>query len=79
MLFLAARNEIADALISLGLGRPVAMTLAYLNNGDEATSDELETGTGLRQPEVSIVMRQLKEHDWINERDDKRCRLRLKG
>jgi predicted transcriptional regulator len=55
------------------------MTLAYLNNGDEATSDELETGTGLRQPEVSIVMRQLKEHDWINERDDKRCRLRLKG
>ncbi|MDO8725304.1 MAG: hypothetical protein Q7J35_04475 [Candidatus Methanoperedens sp.] len=29
--------EIADALISLGLGRPVVRTLAYLNNGEEAT------------------------------------------
>jgi len=34
-------EEIAYALISLGLGRPVARTLAYLNNGDEATSYEL--------------------------------------
>ena len=65
-------EEIAYALISLGLGRPVARTLAYLNNGDEATSVALETGTGLRQPEVSIVMRQLKEYDWINERDEKK-------
>jgi len=65
-------EEIADALISLGLGRTVARTLAYLNNGDEATSVALEKGTGLRQPEVSIVMRQLKENDWINERDEKK-------
>jgi predicted transcriptional regulator len=65
-------EEIVDALKSLGLSRPIARTLAYLNNGDEATSVELETGTGLRQPEVSIVMRQLKERDWINERDEKK-------
>jgi predicted transcriptional regulator len=65
-------EEIADALISLGLGRPVARTLAYLNNGDEATSAALEKGTGLRQPEVSIVMRKLKERDWIYERDEKK-------
>ena len=48
------------------------MTLAYLNNGEEATSDELETGTGLPQPEVSIAMKHLNEHDWINERDEKK-------
>ena len=65
-------EEIADSLISLGLGRPVARTLAYLNNGNEATSVALETGTGLRQPEVSIVMRQLKEYDWITEREEKK-------
>lgn len=65
-------EEIADALKSLGLSRPVARTLAYLNNGAEATSVALETGTGLRQPEVSIVMRQLKERDWINEREEKK-------
>jgi predicted transcriptional regulator len=65
-------EEIVDALRSLGLSRPIARTLAYLNNGDEAASVDLETGTGLRQPEVSIVMRQLKERDWINERDEKK-------
>jgi predicted transcriptional regulator len=65
-------EEIADALISLGLGRAVARTLAYLNNGEEATSVALEQGSGLHQPEVSIAMRQLKEKDWINEREDKK-------
>jgi len=65
-------EEIADALISLGLGRTVARTLASLNNGNEVTSVALERRTGLRQPEVSIVMRQLKENDWINERDEKK-------
>ena len=65
-------EEIAYALISLGLGRPVARTLAYLNNGDEATSYELRTVTGLPQPEICIAMKQLKEHDWINERDEKK-------
>ena len=65
-------EEIAYALISLGLGRPVARTLAYLNNGDEATSYELGTVTGLPQPEICIAMKQLKEHDWINERDEKK-------
>jgi predicted transcriptional regulator len=65
-------EEIADALVSLGLGRLVAWTLAYLNNGEEATSVALEMGAGMRQPEVSIVMRQLKENDWINEKDEKR-------
>jgi predicted transcriptional regulator len=65
-------EEIADALVSLGLGRLVARTLAYLNNGEEATSVALEMGAGMRQPEVSIAMRQLKEHDWVNERDEKK-------
>jgi len=55
-------EEIADALMSLGFGRLVARILAYLNDGDEATSVALETGTGLlRQPEVSIAMRQLRK------------------
>src|SRR5659263_725496 len=64
-------EEITDALISLGLGRAVARTLAFLNDGEEATSVVPEQGSGLRQPEVSIAMRQLKELDWINEREDK--------
>jgi len=65
-------EEIADALISLGMNRTVARTLAFLQNVDETKSDELETVTGLRQPEVSIAIRDLTEHGWINEREEKR-------
>jgi predicted transcriptional regulator len=58
--------------MSLDLGRAVARTLAFLNDGEEATSVALEQGSGLRQPEVRIAMKALKERDWINEREDKK-------
>ncbi len=65
-------EEIADALISLGMSRNVALMLAYLQNTNSATSIELERSTRLRQPEVSIVMKQLMERDWITEREEKK-------
>jgi predicted transcriptional regulator len=65
-------EEIADALISLGMSRNAAMTLAYMQNANSATSIELERSARLRQPEVSIVIRQLKEHDWIKESEKKK-------
>jgi len=65
-------EEIVDALISLSMNRLVARVLAYLQQVNEATSNELENGTNLRQPEVSIAMRMLTERDWINERDEKK-------
>jgi predicted transcriptional regulator len=54
-------EEIADALISLGMSRNAALTLAYMQNANSATSMELERSARLRQPEASITMRQLKE------------------
>jgi len=65
-------EEIADTLISLGISRNVAMTLAYMQNTKSATSLELERSTRVRQPEVSIATKQLKERDWINEREEKK-------
>lgn len=65
-------EEIAATLIALGMSKPVARTLSYLKNVEEATSIELERGTGLRQPEISIAMKQLKERNWIMEREDKK-------
>ncbi len=65
-------KEIADALISLGISRNAAIILAYLQNMKSAKSVDLERGANLRQPEVSIAMKQLKKHDWINEREDKK-------
>jgi predicted transcriptional regulator len=65
-------EEIVDALISLGMSKPAARMLAYIQQVNEATSVELEMGTGLRQPEVSIASKQLEECDWINEREEKK-------
>jgi predicted transcriptional regulator len=65
-------EELAEILISSGLSRPVARTLAYLKKVDTATSVDLERGTGLRQPEVSIAMRELKPFDWIDENEEKK-------
>jgi predicted transcriptional regulator len=65
-------EEIAEILISSGMSRPVARTLAYLRKVDTATSIDLERGTGLRQPEVSIAMRQLDPFDWIDESEEKK-------
>ena len=43
--------------------------ITYLANTDEVTSREIEMGTNLRQPEVSIAMRTLRNNNWIEERD----------
>ena len=45
--------------------------VTYLANTDEVTSREIEMGTNLRQPEVSIGMRTLRENNWVEERDVK--------
>ena len=63
--------EFIDALRSLDVQRNVAGLITYLANTDEATSREIETGTNLRQPEVSIAMRTLRQNNWIDERDVK--------
>ncbi len=65
-------EEIVKEFISLGMSRPVARTLSYLLHANEATSIELERRTGLRQPEISIAKRELEEHGWISEREEKK-------
>ena len=65
-------EEVAEILISSGMSRPVARTLTYLKKVDTATSIDLERVTGLRQPEVSIAMRQLNPFDWIEENEEKK-------
>ena len=61
--------EFVEALRSLKVPRNVATLITYLSNVDEATSREIEMGTNLRQPEVSIAMRTLRNINWIEERD----------
>src|SRR5512136_756501 len=65
------RDEFASILMKVGLKRNVAKVLTYLAGVDEATSREIEMGSDLRQPEVSIAMREIRKLDWVSERDEK--------
>ena len=61
--------EFVGALRSINVPKNVAALITYLANANEATSREIEMGTDLRQPEVSIAMRTLRNINWIKERD----------
>jgi predicted transcriptional regulator len=65
------REEFASMLMKVGLKRNVAKVLTYLAGVEEATSREIETGSDLRQPEVSIAMREIRELNWVSEHDEK--------
>jgi predicted transcriptional regulator len=65
-------EEIAELLISLGMSRLVARTLTYIQKVDTTPSIDIERGTGLRQPEVSVAMKELDPYDWISETEEKK-------
>lgn len=67
-------EKVIHLFAELGMPKNLAKTLMYISNVDECRSAEIEQGTKLRQPEVSIVMQQLQEKGWIEKRD-----LRKKG
>jgi len=65
-------DEFANTLMGLGLKRNVAKTLTFLKNMDEVTSRQIEIGSDMRQPEVSIAVRELKGLKWIVVREEKK-------
>jgi len=64
-------RDLIEALEAVGVRRNVATIIVYLKDLDEATSRDIERGSGLRQPEVSIAMNRLREKGWIAERNVK--------
>jgi predicted transcriptional regulator len=65
-------REFVEVLRDLGIPRNVASMITYLANVEEASSREIEIGSNLRQPEVSIAMRTLRNNDWVEEREIKK-------
>lgn len=63
--------EFADIMRRLGMQREVATLITYLARAGEATSKEIELATGLRQPEVSEVIRDLRGENMIDVREVK--------
>ena len=71
MYFTEKEEEFVNLLIEIGTKRNIARVLVFLANIPEATSREIERGTDLRQPEVSIAMWFLTEQGWIRNRESK--------
>ncbi len=62
-------NDTIEALACTGMPKGIARTLAFLSSKEDwATSKDIEKATKLRQPEVSIAVRDLEDRGWV-ERD----------
>ncbi len=65
-------KEFVESLVKVGLNRNISKTLVYLANVEETLSRDIEIGANLRQPEVSLVMRELRNQGWVGEREIKK-------
>jgi predicted transcriptional regulator len=64
--------EMIELFRRINVSRPIALTLACLAKGREISSQSIEMVSGLRQPEVSIAMRYLRENNWVDMREEKK-------
>jgi predicted transcriptional regulator len=65
-------EEIIRLFTEIGLPRYLSKALMYISQVDECSSTDVERGTNLRQPEVSIAMQELRRRGWVKKRDLKR-------
>ena len=64
-LFTDKEEEFVNLLLDIGMKRTVARTLVFLFNTKETTSRDIERGTDLRQPEVSLAIKYMAERGWV--------------
>ncbi|MFP3908255.1 MAG: ArsR family transcriptional regulator [Archaeoglobaceae archaeon] len=65
-------ERIVELLSGAGLNKNIARIVVFLSKAGEAISSEIERTTDLRQPEVSLAMKELKGWGWIKERELKK-------
>jgi len=65
-------EKVVQLFVELGMPKNVAKTLLYISNVDECHSAQIEQGARLRQPEVSIAIKQMAERGWVEEHHVKR-------
>jgi predicted transcriptional regulator len=67
--FTEKEEEFIDLLTEIGVRKNMAVVLVFLINVPEATSREIERGTDLRQPEVSVAIKYLKGQGWMKSKE----------
>jgi predicted transcriptional regulator len=67
------RDEIlAELMTKAGMSKNLSKALIFIARRNETTSVEIEKATGLRQPEVSIAMQELRQRRWVEKKDIKK-------
>ena len=65
-------NEAVQLFSELGMPKNLAKTMLYVSEVKECHTKDIERGADLRQPEVSVAMRELRKRRWITKRDLKK-------
>jgi predicted transcriptional regulator len=64
--------EVVDILASLGVDHKIAKVITFLAQVEEGKSTDIERGCRLRQPEVSVATKSLRELGWIQTEERKK-------
>ena len=64
-------DKAVQLFIKLGMPKNLAKTLMYISQFDECKCADIEQGTDMRQPEVSVAMQELRKRGWVKKRDQK--------
>ena len=65
-------NEAIQLFSELGMPKNLAKTLLYVSEVKECRTKDIERGADLRQPEVSVAMRELRKRRWVKKLDLKK-------
>ncbi len=65
-------EKVVQIFTELGMPKNLAKTLLYIYQVDECRSGDIEQGTNLRQPEVSVAMQELRRRGWVTKKDLKK-------
>jgi predicted transcriptional regulator len=58
--------------VKMGMPKNLAKILLYISQFDECKCADVEQGTDMRQPEVSIAMQELRRRGWVKKQDLKK-------
>jgi predicted transcriptional regulator len=67
--FTRTEEECIDLLVQVGLKKNVARVIVFLAGNPPSTTAEIERGTDMSQPEMSLAVKRLTELEWIRNRE----------
>jgi len=65
-------DKVIQLFVKLGMPKNLMKTLICISQFNECKGADVERGTDLRQPEVSIAMQELQRRGWVKKRDLKK-------